>query len=181
MKRFEEQHTAWLDGLLPPGEAAEVAARLGEEGAAEAARHTRLRALLKEHLPQERPLPQADFFQHRLREQIAALSGEMATPSRPARPVWRWRLWSALCGGAVAALVMTALTVSVKNEQGGITLAEVEWNEEEAGKPGFYDAEILEANPGGPTISAYAFQTSGQNMAVLWLDGLDYVPADSKP
>jgi len=165
MKSLEERYNAWIDGELPEAEAARLEAELGGDPAALRAERQSIRhlgGLLREHL--EAPaLANAGFFNHQLMQRIAAQTPAPA----PARPFWQrvgWRLaLSTALGGAVAALALVALTRET-------TLPDTQ--------P--YQAHLMETEPGEPGISAVAIQAGDEKLAVVWIDGLDYVPADPK-
>ncbi len=42
-----------------------------------------------------------------------------------------------------------------------------------------YEAEVLEAISGDPGVSVVAVKSADNNMTVVWLDGLDYIPASN--
>lgn len=185
MKPFEQTYTAWLDGELPPEQArafeASLDPRQRAEAEAEWAASRALGDLLRHHLPTP-PLPNPDFFNHSLLERIAAeeraavsrAPGKTATAARPGSLL---RLFLAtFSGAAVAALTLAAVVVSTTAPD---MTAKMTADFYAVTPPaGDYYAEILETEPGGPTISAYAFQAAGQPLTVLWLDGLDYLPAE---
>src|ERR1700745_2060581 len=71
MKTFEEKWTAWVDDELTGDELASFEAPLPHKGAAEAEKRAaqKLGALLQRELAL-RPMQNADFFSHQLRERM---------------------------------------------------------------------------------------------------------------
>ncbi|HWL54818.1 MAG TPA: hypothetical protein VNQ90_20415 [Chthoniobacteraceae bacterium] len=176
MKPFEETYTAWLDGELSPEEARAFEAGLDPrqraEAEAERAATRALGDLLRHHLPTP-PLPNPDFFNHSLLERIAAEERAAApAPARSGSPFLRL-FWATLSGAAVAAITLAAVVVTT-----GAPRMTTDFYAVTPPGEGDYYAEILESEPGQPTISAYAFHSSSEQLTVLWLDGLDYLPAE---
>lgn len=156
MKTFEEKFTAWVDGCLEGEELAEFEASLADRPAAVSERQATLK--LGEVL-RARPvrLENPDFFNHQLLERIQA--GERVPAS--ARRSFLFRLaWS----GAFCLLVaLGVFTVAVRKEV------------PETGPA--YLARILDARVGDASISATAYSDQ-ENVTVLWLEGLDYLPGE---
>jgi anti-sigma factor RsiW len=162
MKPFEEQFTAWVDGKLIGDELAafekELAAR--PEALAEKEETRKLGEMLRTH-PTAPRLANPDFFNHQLMQRIAA-----ETP-RPA-PERRGSMWSlsrlawagAFCLLAAFGLYRTFNPVAVKPSQDST-----------------YFAQVVEAWPSDPSISATTVYNPEDNVTVVWLDGLDYIPA----
>lgn len=176
MKPFEETYTAWLDGELTPEQARAFEASLDPQqraqGEAERASTRALGALLRHHLPTS-PLPNADFFNHSLLSRIAQEQRTASPEPVARRPFSALRLlWATLSGAAVAALTFAAVmaTTAAPRPTGDFYAVTPPVSD--------YYAEILEAEPGQPTISAYAFHSASEQVTVLWLDGLDYLPAE---
>ena len=164
MKTFEEKFTAWVDGNLTGKELADFQQQLVQvkNGEADKLAANRLGNLLREHL--EMPnLRNADFFNHQLMQRIEA-EQPRATP--PARRVFFWTLprmaWMGACCLALAA---------------GLYFATVPQTKQQAAAGQEYVARILHTQTGSPGISATAYHDNDQNVTVLWLDGLDYIPA----
>src|SRR4051812_12066187 len=115
MKTFEEKWTAWVDDQLTGKELAEFEAALPDKPAAEAEKRAakQVGALLQRELAM-RPLHNADFFSHQLRERIhredrtdspARTSGEGGT-------FW-WPLRRLVWAGAASLAIFMALAVFV--------------------------------------------------------------------
>ncbi len=173
MKAFEAQYTAWLDGTLAGSELAEFEAALSkqlgcsaicakqsaEEDRAEA---QKLGDLLRAH-SEPRELKNADFFNHRLLQEIER---ESPSPnnggSQNSWPFWRM-IWAGSFSLGVAAVMFFAVVLPDLRP---------------ALPANAYFAQILETKAGDPAISAVAYHDAKENVTVLWLDGLDYVKAD---
>jgi anti-sigma factor RsiW len=160
MKTFEENFTAWVDGKLPDDERLEFESALGDEAGIEKARLLMMGTLLRRHSPAP-PLANADFFNHQLLERIAR--EEQAAP-RPRRTAWfvpRF-LWAGASSLAAAALLFHFL-IPV-----GPQVNPAPSNE--------YMAQFNNVRSTDPAVTATAFHSKKDNVTVLWLDGLDYLP-----
>lgn len=161
---FEENFTAWLDGQLDPEKTAafeeELRAR-GFDPAAERAAAERTHALLTRHsTPPE--MGNVDFFQHQLLHRIEQAERETREP-RVARSWWTF---PRLAWAGAFCLLMAGLLFK--------TL--IPTHSEAAGSD--YFATIVDARTYEPTISVDTVYDSSNNVTVLWLDGLDYMPTD---
>ena len=166
MKPFEEKFTAWVDGRLTGNELAAFEAELAqrENAGAEKSGALRLGALLRENyrLPE---LKNPDFFNHQLMQRIDAETAKPAVPERRASffPSLPWMTWAgAFCIAMVLALYALVVPKNPVDNPSG--------NE--------YVAQILEAHTGDPAITATTIHSKDNKLTVLWLDGLDYLPAD---
>lgn len=161
---FEERFTAWVDGQLKGTELEAFEKELAGRPEAFAERESILRmgSLLREH-PTAPPLGNADFFSHQLIQRIQA---EMPQEiSSVAKPLFAWPFrWMALAGGLSLAVAF------------GLYETVVPPVSEVPGKSKYF-AQVVEAWPSDPSISATTVYASDQDMTVVWLDGLDYVPA----
>ena len=163
MKTFEERFTAWVDGQLTGSALAEFEKELAAhpEAAAERAEARKLGDLLRAQPAP--PMGNEDFFHHQLMQRLAAETPRAAAPGR-ARG-WFWSLPRLVLAGA-ACLALA----------GGLFTALIP-----AGRPpsapSDYYAEVLDLRPGDPSISASTLSNPEDNVTVVWLDGLDYIPA----
>ena len=169
MKTFEEKWTAWVDDELSETERAEFEASLEDPAAAEIekARVRKLGALLKEQL-QAAPMQNEEFFQHQLRERIAAETEVPAPSSRVrARESW-WTIRRLVWTGATSLALFAVCTFFVMREQ-------------PAPEKSQYLTQILNAKVDS-NVSPYAtvsiFQTKEDRVTVLWVDGLKSLPSD---
>ena len=146
----EEKVTAYLDGLLPPAEAA-VFERYNPGVSAERARYSRVREVMAAKVP---VLKHGDFFNHQILREIA--------PPQPARkprsffPLWRLAFAAAVCVLAAA----------------GVYFGMVESERPRSD----YFAQVLSVKAGDEDISAQLVSADG--LAVVWIDGLDSLPSD---
>lgn len=166
---FEARTTAWIDGALPESEQTAFLAECERHGIslaqleADRLQTRRLGNLLRRHaaataLP---PLPHADFFNAQLLRRIEA---EAPKPQK-APILWPLRrlVWGGLSSLGLAALLFAGLVFPALRQQG---------------PPPEYYAQILNAQTADSTISAVAMYPKNENVTVLWIDGLDYVPAE---
>lgn len=168
MKTFEERYTAWIDGQLS-GEA--LAAFEKELDAHPEAVEDRIAArkigdLLRSHAAAP-ALSNADFFNLQLQQRIEAEKPRVprAEPSRAAGAFfWSFSrlIWAgAACLGIAALLYTTIIPAPVAPEPSSK-----------------YFAQVVEAWPSDPSIYASTVYNPQDNVTVLWLDGLDYMPGD---
>jgi hypothetical protein len=169
MKTFEEKWTAWLDGQLTGRELADFEASLPDKSAAEAEKREaqKLGTLLRQELGAQ-ALANEEFFSHQLGERIAR---EGAAQERPlfgwfGRDAWTMgRLaWS----GAVSLVIFAICAVFVLREKN-------------PGEQSQYLTQILNARV-DPVVSPNAtisiFETKDDRVTVLWVEGLQSLPAD---
>lgn len=93
---------------------------------------------------------------------LRRIQAETAAPVPPALPLRRL-VWSGLGGLAAAALFLAFVQPALR----------------QPGPPPEYYAEILKSTTSDPAISAVAVHSEQDNVTVLWIDGLDYVPAQN--
>lgn len=173
MKPFDEQYTAWIDGTLTGRELAEFEAQLAQglpngltKAQAEADRTAarQLGGLLRQHPSTAPAIKNPDFFSAQILRQIEAEQPRIARPTPSLLPFWRL-IWGGLGSLGVAALLFAAFVAP--------TLHRV-------GPPPEYYAQILNSRTGDPTISAVSIHSKKEQVTVLWIDGLDYLPAKAK-
>jgi anti-sigma factor RsiW len=164
MKTFEEQFTAWADGQLSGAELAaferELAVRPG--AMADRAAAQKLRALLQ-RTPTAPRLSNPEFFNLQLLQRIEA---DRPREERRARAPWFWSLPRLALAGAACLLVAfvlfrTMIPVGSPTPEGAP-----------------YFAQVIESWPADDSISATTVYTPEDNVTVLWIDGLDRVPAE---
>ena len=169
MKTFEEKWTAWLDGELRGNELAEFEASLPDRAAAEAEKHEaqKLGALLKQRL-RAPAMGNEEFFNHQLRERIAAEDTRGSTARRSERPRFSWSIGRLVWSGATAFALFVVCTFFVMRSQ-------------EPADQSQYLSQILNARV-DPGLSPYAtvsmFQTKEEKVTVLWVEGLQSLPAE---
>ena len=165
MKTFEEKFTAWVDGRLTGRELAdfEIELKSHPESLAEKEAARELGNLLRSHIAAP-PLRNPDFFNHQLLQQIC--SSEAPIPSRRRS---FWSLPRMAFSGACLLILATVLYFAAVPK----TRREVRHNAQ-------YVSNILNARSDDPAITATSFHSKTDNVNVLWLDGLDYMPPDHK-
>lgn len=168
MKDFETQYVRWQDGLLDPALEPEFLRELKRRGMSEAdgASWGPISGMLAEHAA-ACPLENADFFSHSVMEKVVALAepdkgggthegGWFATfLGMPGRLAW--------AGGLMVALV-AALYFAIPEVRTG-------------GPRDDLATRILSAQADEPGLSVAAFEAN-DGAAVVWIEGLDYLPAD---
>jgi len=166
MKTFEEKWTAWLDGQLSGKELVDFEASLPDKAAAEAEKRAakKLGALLKEQLGTQ-ALTNEEFFSHQLRERIGR---ETASQDRHGvRSTW-WTVRRLAWSGAASLAVFIICAVFVLRDQN-------------PGEQSQYLTQILNARV-DPAVSPNAtismFETKEDKVTVLWVEGLQSLPAD---
>ena len=163
---FDQQFTAWLDGKLSPEEATafeqEMRSR-GFEPEAERTAALKVGDLLRTH-SQAPALGHEQFFNHMLQRQIA--TEESRVSRAPGKRSWFGIPWLAWAGAAC--LLISAVLFKAWIPVGGPTVAD--------GTP--YFATVVDARTFEKNVSASTVYNPKDNVTVLWLDGLDYLPAD---
>ena len=167
MKTFEERTTAWIDGQLTGAELAAFEKELEAqpEAALDRAGARQLGDLLRTHGTAP-TLANADFFNLQIQQRIAA-----GTPPQPHAEVGQsggflWSLPRLLWAGAASLVVAGVLYVAlVPAAQPFI-------------EPSNYFAQVVEAWPSDPSISATTVYNPQDNLTVLWIDGMDYMPSE---
>jgi hypothetical protein len=162
MKTFEERYTAWIDRELSGPELAAFERELPPEAVRDREEAQKLGGLLRGHCTAP-AIGNPEFFNQRILEQIEA---EAPVPAVERRR-FRWTLpRMAWAGACCLAISFTMYQTMVKNSlQPPPTETE-------------YLAKILDSRTDDPDISATAFHSKDNNVTVLWLDGLGYLPED---
>jgi anti-sigma factor RsiW len=165
MKPFEEQFTAWVDGKLSGAELAAFEKQLAEHPDATAEREDALKLgrLLREH-PTVPRLSNPDFFNHQIMQRIAAET------VRPAVAEKKRSFFGSIPGlawaGAACLVVAGALYLTTIPGPG-------------TPRPSSnYFAQIVESWPKAKNVSASTVYSPDDDVTVVWLDGLDYIPAN---
>ena len=165
MKPFEEQFAAWVDGKLSGEELAAFEKQLASrpEALRDRDEALRLRKLLRDH-PAAPRLSNPDFFNHQIMQRIAAETPRNAKREKPRALFW-WLPRLALAGafGLAMGFAIMQFTPGAK--------------ETPAIERSNYFAQVVEAWPSDPSISATTVYNAQDNVTVVWLDGLDYIPA----
>lgn len=166
MKPFEEQFTAWVDGKLSGPELAAFEAELEKhpEALAERDGALKLGALLRQK-PAAPKLTNADFFNLQIQQRIAA--DKVRERAGDTARGWFWSLPRLVFAGA-SALVVAGVLFKTMIPTGATVI-------ENGDSP--YFAQVIEAWTSEPGVSANTVYNAKDNVTVLWLDGLDYIPA----
>ena len=162
MKPFEEQFTAWVDGKLTGSELADFEKELEKhpEATIERDEALSLGKLLRE-FPTAPRLTNPDFFNHQIMERIGAETPQPAEKKR----AFFWSIPRLAWAGAFCLVVSLAL---YKTTIPGKTPVP---------KTTDYYAQIVESWPKAKNVSASTYYSPDDHVTVVWLDGLDYIPA----
>jgi anti-sigma factor RsiW len=169
MKTFEEKYTAWIDGKLSGAELAAFERELEGYPEAQADRESTLK--LGEFLRRNSAgvsLSHPDFFNHQILQRIEAEKNTVSSRGRE----WAWPrfAWAGFAALLVAGVLFRAWIPTAPQPLG--------FAEGGAEAPSF--AEIVHVRAGDPSISVTPVYDSRDNVTVLWLEGLDYLPASYK-
>ena len=166
MKTFEEKFTAWVDGRLSGEELQQFETEMMSIENAQADKDAALQlGDLLRNVYQAPVLKNPDFFNHQIMQAIETEQRLNEKPApRPATPFFSlWRM--ALAGGLSLALA------------GGLFFSTIH-----TGSPVREEQNVLaklsDIQTDDPDVTATSFQSQADNVTVLWLDGLDYIPAD---
>ncbi len=166
MKTFEERYTAWIDGLLTGPELEAFEKELDDWQAAEADKldAQRLGELLRTHGAAP-ALPNPDFFNHQVMARITAEEATPAPRTNGGRWLFSWPILRLASAGAFVAVLGWVLAKTIQQEVPSVSH-----------QPAYY-AQIIETQTADPNISATVLHSEQDNVTVLWLDGMDYLPA----
>jgi anti-sigma factor RsiW len=170
MKTFEERYTAWIDGKLSGPELSEFAVELREHPDAESDKQAarQVGALLRQHASVS--LSNVDFFNNQLMARIERDASASPAQPKQANPWFPWP-WARLVFAGAAAVALGWFVSRVTNP--GIQSLPSKGPVQQAS----YLAQIIDAKPAEPDISATVVHDDQDNVTVLWLDGLEYLPA----
>ena len=165
MKTFEERYTAWIDGELTGKALADFESELARRGGAPGEQDSmRMLGDLLRADAAAVPLRNEDFFSHQLMERIRM--EEAPRREQPRRPAFLWPLGRLAWSGAFCLLV-AAIIFQFAIPKGP----------HENPSTDDYLAQAVSAHSDDPSISASAFHSNKEDATVVWLDGLDYLPA----
>ena len=167
MKAFEEQFTAWVDGTLTGEELAAFERTLAAhpDARADRAAAQKLAEFLRRH-PTAPALANPDFFNLQLLQRLEADRPKAPAGGGGERTPWFWPLSRMAWAGAACLLVACALFRAL------IPVG----SPAQTGAP--YFAQVIESWPADDSISATTVYNPEDNVTVLWIDGLEHVPAN---
>ncbi len=167
MKAFEEQFTAWVDGTLTGEELAAFERELASrpDALTDRAAAQKLGTLLRTQSTAPR-LSNPDFFNLQIIQRIEAERPKAERAPVRAKSPWFWSLPRLAMAGAGCLLVAFVLFRTMIPVQAPT----------DSGAP--YFAQVIESWPADDSISATTVYTPEDNVTVLWIDGLDSVPAE---
>ncbi len=150
MKNIESKYNRWLDGSLDEAERKTFEATLDEETLASAKAWPQVKQLLKESAGQIN-LPHPDYLNEQIRREI-----ERDTTRASAALPLPWLVWAgASCVAAAVLLTLLFLPIDRSGNAG---------------------ATVFLAETSAPGASASTFRTPGDRGAVIWLEGISYIP-----
>jgi len=169
MKTFEERYTAWIDGQLTGAELAAFEKELETQphAALDRTEAHQLGDLLRTHRTAP-TLINADFFSLQLQQRIAAETPQPRRTESRENGGGFWSISRLLWAGA-ASLVVAGISYVTLVPTAAPTIPV---------EPSNYFAQVVEAWPSDPSISATTVYNPQDNLTVLWLDGLDYMPSE---
>ena len=167
---FEETFTLWLDGRLNSAEAEAFENQMRERGldpAAERAGGEKLHRLLRENSPAPM-MKHTEFFNRQLVYRIEQERRDEARPEASVLSFWRWLALPRIAWAGIACLLIAGVMYKAMIPTSG---------------PGPLDqspyfATVVDSRTFDPTVSANTVYNPQDNITVLWIDGLDYLPAD---
>ncbi|HYY14337.1 MAG TPA: hypothetical protein VE758_07910 [Chthoniobacterales bacterium] len=166
MKTFEEKWTAWLDGQLTGKELEDFEASLPDRAAAEAEKRDaqKLGKLLKQELGAD-VLKHEEFFSHQVQVRIAREHGTRDRARQ--RGTW-WTVPRLALSGAVSLALFMLCAVFVIRDKNPAEQSQ-------------YLTQILNARVDtnvSPNATISIFETKEDKVTVLWVEGLQSLPAD---
>jgi hypothetical protein len=167
---FEETFTLWLDGRLGPADAEAFEKQMRERGldpAAERASGEKLHRLLHENSPAP-TMKHTELFNRQLINRIEQEQRAEARPEGAVVGFWRWFALPKIAWAGFACLLIAGVMYKTMIPTSG---------------PGPLDqspyfATVVDSRTFDPTVSANTVYNPRDNITVLWIDGLDYLPAD---
>jgi hypothetical protein len=167
---FEETYTLWLDRQLSPADADAFESQMRERGldpATERSSSERLHRLLRTNseVPE---MKHPDFFNRQLMYRIE--QEQRAETKQQAEPAGIWRLFALpkIAWAGLACLLVAGVMYKTLIPATGPSPLE----------QSTYFATVVDSRTFDPTISANTVYDPRDNLTVLWIDGLDYLPAD---
>jgi len=158
MKRFESLYNEWIDGTLDPGREKQLRAHFPDATNAdrERADYEKIREVFREDAA-AREIPHPDFINAKVIEEIDRDRERERPPKRTGRLVLAGGLLTGLAL-LLAALLLPQVLEPYPKEQ--------------------MVTELIESRTGSANVYASSFRTpDGQGM-VIWLEGVEYIPAD---
>jgi anti-sigma factor RsiW len=161
----ENKIVRYLDGQMEAAERAEYERTLHADAELRAEVETmrEISALVKSHVPRERAVPNADFFNSKILAEIERET-KHATREKPSATGWLDWLRMPWLAGAAAALA----------------LAGALWLQRDGGVTAGGESVVLSSYAPNPAIQARVYHSEEANATVLMLEGLDEIPA-AKP
>lgn len=153
----------WFDGEMNERERAAFDAEMQRDPAlrADADAMQRLGVLLRDNVPMERAVPNADFFNSRIQEAIAQIQREESPAKATTSSLASWLGWLrspwAYAAGAVAVLALSAIV---------LTREETVTN-----------TQVFNHYAPSPDVRVNAYHSNEANATVVMLDGLEEIPS----
>jgi hypothetical protein len=167
---FEETFTLWLDDQLSPADAEAFEKQMRERGldpVAERAGGEKLHRLLHENSSAPM-MKHAEFFNRQLMYRIEKEQRDAARTEGAAVSFWRWLALPKIAWAGLACLLIAGVMYKTMIPTSGPSPLDQ--------SP--YFATVVDSRTFDPGVSANTVYDPRDNITVLWIDGLDYLPAD---
>ncbi len=170
MKTFEERYTAWINDRLRGAELEAFEKELDQRPVPDIEDDPEsklLGNLLRTHGAAP-AMTNPDFFNHQIMARIAAEEQPVHAASSRSRRFFDWPFARLAWAAALAAVLGWVAAKTI--------LPIVPGSPSSPQQPEYF-AQVIEAHSPDPNISATVIESKEDNVTVLWLDGLDYLPA----
>jgi hypothetical protein len=167
---FEETFTLWLDGRLSLADAEAFEKQMRDRGldpAAERASGEKLHRLLHENGPAPM-MKHTEFFNRQLLYRIEQEQRAETKPEAASVSFWRWLSLPKIAWAGLACLLIAGVMYKTMIPTSGSGPLDQ--------SP--YFATVVDSRTFDPGVSANTVYDPRDNITVLWIDGLDYLPAD---
>lgn len=157
----ETQIVRYLDGMMDAAERADFEKALAADPAlhAEVESLRSVTSLVKAHIPAERPVPHADFFNSQIQAEISRDARQRAAAGESPGGILGWLRMPWFVTAAAAALALAGFL----------------WMQPDGG---LETTTVMSTYAPNPAIHTHVFHSEEANATVLMLDGLAEIPAE---
>ena len=157
MKRFERNYNRWIDGKMSEDERLAFEAKLDANLLQAGRNWPKLRASLRTTMSEVR-IPYPDFINERIRQEILHSGSPSLQPWMGLRSL----AWAGACSLLAAALITFFLIPR------------------EFGFGRSFASQVISMRAENQALSAYTFPAPDQHAAVIWIEGIDYIPSEEQ-